>query len=145
MRLSNLARPLASALPHALAGRDGAWVLVLGEPVDLEGGLAGASPVAEALLPDVGTDRLTTRAAALAGSWLMLARSASGSVVLTDPFGSVGCWADGDALLSHAALASGRPERLGPDRVWTRDGGSASWQGRDVSLIVLGPRLRDRL
>ncbi len=98
-------------LGRATAGSPDAWVLVLGEPVDVGAGLVGAREVAERLLDLLhqDPDRAVPTASVLGGSWLVLLRSPGGTVVLSDPLVSLGLHLLDDArtLVSHATLAAG--------------------------------------
>lgn len=144
------------ALPHALVGDGngdgdaGDWVLVLGEPVDVDAGTDGASAVAGPLLDllrEDGVDTAAARACALAGSWVVVLGTATGTVLLTDPLVSLGARrsADGRAVLSHESLA----------RRWGRSGtvqlgseqllrgrpdasGQVSWQSEEATAALAG-------
>lgn len=110
------------ALPHAIAGSETAWVLVLGEPVGVTEGLDGADPVAERLAgmlsggqPGVmgtgvragGLARAEGSAATLAGSWVVVLQTMDRTMVLTDPLVSLGLHLTPDTtgLVSHLSLA----------------------------------------
>ncbi len=127
-------------LPRAVVGDTSACVLVLGEPVDVPGGLDGATPVAQLLhrlLADgPGLAAATERAAVLCGSWAVLLAGPEGGRALTDPLPS---WdlrlaAQGTALVSDpallAALGGGEGAAVGGDRLvrTTGPGPGARWQ-----------------
>lgn len=142
------------ALPHALVGdgdRDGGeWVLVLGEPVDVDAGTDGAWAVAAPLLDllrEDGVDAAAARACALAGSWVVVLGTAAGTVLLSDPLVSLGARrsADGRAVLSHESLARrwGRSGtvQLGPEQLLRGRpdaSGQVSWQCEEATAALDG-------
>ncbi|MGD8199376.1 hypothetical protein ACQE98_01770 [Ornithinimicrobium sp. W1679] len=98
-------------LARAVAGSGDHWVLVLGDPVDVDRRAVGGRPVAAHLhrLLVGAPDQAAAAVVALAGSWLVLLRSPGRTVVLADPLVSLGLQplADGAGLVSHATLAPG--------------------------------------
>ena len=115
------------ALPHAVVGDAGAWVLVLGEPLDVPDGLDGARPVARLLhrllIRGPGLVAATVRAAGLCGSWVVVMAGPEGGRVLTDPLPSwdLRLGPDGRTLTGDpgpaADLGGGEGHPLGGDHL----------------------------
>ncbi|KUG52492.1 hypothetical protein AVL62_14300 [Serinicoccus chungangensis] len=142
-RLSLWAHP---GLPRAVTGDASAWVLVVGDPVDVPDGLDDAADVARLLhrllAHGAGLGAATGRAAALCGSWTVVLAGPQGGRVVTDPLPSSdlrvcggGTMIVGDPALA-AALGAGEGEPLGADRLaQTPPAGPRTW--RTGALPVL--------
>ncbi|WP_141816966.1 hypothetical protein [Ornithinimicrobium humiphilum] len=127
-------------LPRGRAGDAEGWVLVLGDPVLLDGpvgGTGGARAVAAELAavlagPGAATprgrgdvlDAVVARAAGLAGRYVVLVGDVHRTVVVPDPLTALGVHlldggtgAAGAGVVSHARLAPGRTEPVSPGEV----------------------------
>ncbi|WP_298889928.1 hypothetical protein [uncultured Serinicoccus sp.] len=114
-------------LPRAVTGDASAWVLVLGDPVDVPDGLDGAAAVAHLLhrllAHGPGLTAATERAAALCGSWTVVMVGPEGGRAITDPLptSDLRLCADGTTLVGDpalaAALGSGEGGPVGGDRL----------------------------
>ncbi len=127
-------------LPRAVTGDASAWVLVLGDPVDVPDGLDSAAEVAHLLhrlLADgPGLTAATERAAALCGSWTVVLGGPEGGRALTDPLPSwdLRLGAEATALVGDPALlralGAGEGVAVGGDRLarTTTPGPGVRWQ-----------------